>query len=34
MLLSVALCETYTLGAACGCTKAFQSSCGITYRIG
>ena len=24
----------YVLGASCGCTKSYQGSCGITYRIG
>ncbi len=24
----------YMLGASCGCTKGFQTSCGITYRMG
>jgi hypothetical protein len=34
MVLTVAICETYVLAMACGCTKNDQGFCGINYRRG
>ena len=34
MVLSVELCENYTLGMACNCSKSQEFQCGINYRQG
>jgi len=34
MKLKIKSVATYSLPMACGCTKNFQSNCGVTYRQG
>lgn len=34
MTLTIKSVASYVLPMACGCTKAFQNSCGINYRQG